>query len=302
MLAQYYVEQEMYQQAYDEIKKATVLAPRNIERNKKSWDLARLMHDHKGQFLATRNIAHHAKNSIHDSPELLLNVIRSGIDLACATPDESSNAVLKQTDRYIEQLENDYEDAHLFKQQLIIAKARLYSARNEETKAIKLIENHASLTPSSVLEDNLDKVKALHELGMREDAERLLSAIKKQISGDSLASQVVSRYIEQETQEREEIHFTAKQLNSMAVEHFQKKRLQPALDAIAQALQLSPNNVKLMISQLKILITIKQQDEDQAEHLVLAEQAIAYLTQITLEGRTATVAQELQDKWRALHK
>jgi DNA-binding response OmpR family regulator len=302
MLAQYYVEQEMYQQAYDEIKKATVLAPRNIERNKKSWDLARLMHDHKGQFLATRNIAHHAKNSIHDSPELLLNVIRSGIDLACATPDESSNAVLKQTDRYIEQLENDYEDAHLFKQQLIIAKARLYSARNEETKAIKLIENHASLTPSSVLEDNLDKVKALHELGMREDAERLLSAIKKQISGDSLAGQVVSRYIEQETQEREEIHFTAKQLNSMAVEHFQKKRLQPALDAIAQALQLSPNNVKLMISQLKILITIKQQDEDQAEHLVLAEQAIAYLTQITLEGRTATVAQELQDKWRALHK
>ena len=72
MMAQYFIEQEQYQQAYEEIKKAMELAPRNIERNKKSWDLARLTHDHKGQYLATRNIAQQAKNSIHDSPELIL--------------------------------------------------------------------------------------------------------------------------------------------------------------------------------------------------------------------------------------
>ena len=89
MLAQYHIEHEKYDLAYEEIKKATELSPRNIERNKKSWDLARLNHDHHGQYQATKNIAKNAKNSIHDSPVLLLNVIRAGIDLACTITDGS---------------------------------------------------------------------------------------------------------------------------------------------------------------------------------------------------------------------
>ena len=301
MMAQYFIEQEQYQRAYVEIQKAMALAPRNIERNKKSWDLARLTHDHKGQYLATRNIAQQAKNSIHDSPELLLNVIRAGIDFAGATPDDSANAVLQQTERYIEQFDTDYQDAHLFKQQMVVVKARLHNVRNEANKASKLVENHMSLKPSSLVEDNLDRVKVLHELGMREDAIHLLAAIKNQIAGDSLNSQVVRRYIEQETQERETIHFTAKQLNSMAVEHFQKNRLLPALDAIGQALILSPDNIKLIFSQLKILIKIKQEEQGNQEHINLAEQIIAKLAQLNLEGKSLSTFDELALKWQRVN-
>jgi hypothetical protein len=39
----------------------------------------------------------------------------------------------------------------------------------------------------------------------------------------------------------------------MAVEHFQKDRLLPALDAINQAFKLNPNNIKLLFSKLKKL-------------------------------------------------
>ena len=300
MMAQYFIEQEEYEQAYEEIKKAMALAPRNIERNKKSWDLARLTHDHKGQYVATRNIAQQAKNSIHDSPELILNVIRSGIDLACATPDESANEILQQTDRYIRQFEHDRHDANLFKQQLIVVKARLHNVRNERDKATKLVENHMSLQPSSVVEDNLDRVKVLHELGMREDAIDLLEAINNQIAGDSLNSQVVRRYIAQESEQREKIHFTAKELNSMAVEHFQKNRLLPALDAIKQALKLSPSNLKLLFSQLKILIKIKQEEQDIPDHIVSAEGVIAVLLSQNLEGKNLATLDELTLKWQSL--
>ena len=298
MMAQYFIEQEDYEQAYEEIKKAMALAPRNIERNKKSWDLARLTHDHKGQYVATKNIAQQAKNSIHDSPELLLNVIRSSIDLACATPDESANDLLQQTDRYIRQFEHDLHDANLFKQQLIVVKARLHNVRNERDKATKLVENHMSLQPTSVVEDNLDRVKVLHELGMREDAIDLLAAINKQIAGDSLNSQVVRRYIAQETQQREEIHFTAKELNSMAVEHFQKNRLLPALDAIKQALTLSPNNTKLLFSELKILIKIKQEEQGTSEHEEATEKIIAELHAANLEGKSRATFEDLLLKWQ----
>ncbi|WP_085283932.1 response regulator [Colwellia chukchiensis] len=300
MMAQYYIEQEQYQQAYEEIKKAMALAPRNIERNKKSWDLARLTHDFKGQYFATRNIAEQAKNSIHDSPELLLNVIRSGIDLACATPDESANTVLQQTERYIAKFEYDCKDNNNFKEQLLVVKARLHNVRNEREKATKLVENHMSLKPSPAVEDNLDRVKVLHELGMREDAIKLLEAINNQIAGDSLNSQVVRRYIAQECLQREEIHFTAKELNAMALEHYQKNRLLPAFDAIAQALRLSPSSVNLLIRQLRIVIKITQSEQQQDEHLSAAKQVILALQKQNLSGKNLATFEELMHTWQQL--
>jgi tetratricopeptide (TPR) repeat protein len=298
MLAQYYIEHEQYEKAYDEIKKAKALSPRNIERNKKSWDLARLNHDHEGQYIATRNIAQQAKNSIHDSPDLILNVIRSGIDLACAITDERSEKVLIQTDKYIKQLENDYSDANEFKQQLLVVKARLYIVREQKGKAIKLIENHVDLKASPQIEDNLDKVKVFHELGMREEAIKMLDVISNQISGDSLTGQVINKYIEQESIERAEINFSPKQLNDMAIEHFEKDRLLPALDAIEQALRLTPYNIKLTMRMLKILIAIKQSNEFEERHEQLGGDAIEVLLSSKIKGSGLEAIEKLKIKWQ----
>ena len=299
MLAQYYIEQAQYDSAYEEIKKATALSPRNIERNKRSWDLARLNHDHEGQYVATRNIAKQAKNSIHDSPELLLNVIRSGIDLAGALSDERTALVLKQTDKYLGQLESEYgKDLGEFKQQLLVIKARLYIVREQKGKAIKLIENHVDLIPSPQIEDNLDKVKVFHELGMREEAVKMLDAISNQVSVDSLTGQVINKYIEQESIERVEINFSPKQLNDMAIEHFEKNRLQPALDAIQQALRLTPHNVKLTMRMLKILIVIKQSNEFEEYHGKLGDEAIELLLSSSIKGSGLEAIDKLKIKWQ----
>ena len=136
---------------------------------------------------------------------------------------------------------------------------------------------------------------------MREDALQLLEAIKNQIAGDSLNSEVVRRYIAQESQQREEIHFTAKELNTMAVEHFQKNRLLPALDAIEQALKLSPDNIKLLFSQLKILIKIKQENQETQANMTLANEIIAQLGQLELESKNSTAFEELALKWQQVN-
>ena len=299
MLAQYYIEQEQYDNAYNEIKKATALSPRNIDRNKKSWDLARLNHDHEGQYIATRNIAKQAKNSIHDSPELLLNVIRSGIDLASALTDERTALVLKQTDKYLSQLQSEYgKELGEFKQQLLVIQARLYIVREQKSKAIKLIENHVDLIPSPQIEDNLDKVKVFHELGMREEAVKMLDAISNQATGDSLTGQVINKYIEQESIERAEINFSPKQLNDMAIEHFEKNRLKPALDAIQQALRLTPHNIKLTMRMLKILIVIKQSNEFEECHEVLGDKAIETLLSSSVKGNGLEAIDKLKIKWQ----
>lgn len=297
MLAQYHIEHEKYDLAYEEIRKAAMLSPRNIERNKKSWDLARLNHDHHGQYQATKNIAKNAKNSIHDSPEILLNVIRAGIDLACTITDGSAEKLLAQAESHIKQLERDYDNAHLFKEQITVTRARILNAQDNAEKAKRLVENHVSIRPTELIEDNLDKVKVYHELGMREEAMLLLESIKNQISGDSLTSQVVNKYVEQETQERSDIHFTPKQLHDMAVEHYQKKRLKPALEAVIQAIQLAPNSIKFSMSLLKILTTMKEEDTLEDRYLEYADDALALFEQSKIEGKTAEAVEQVKAKW-----
>lgn len=300
MLAQYYIDAEQYELAYAEIKKATALAPRNIERNKKSWDLARLTHDHEGQYIATKNMANYAKNSIHDSPALQLNVIRAGIDFALSLADNRATKVLAEIERKLKTIDLDYEDAHFFKEQITIARARLHTARGEEDKAKRLIETHTSLRPGPSLEDNLDKVKAFHELSMREEALSLLVAIKRQIAGDSLTSQVVGKYVDQETSQREQIHFTPQQLNRMAVEFYKKKRMGPAANVLEQALQISPKNHRLSISLLKVLIQIRRADQHDQEQVDLAEHTISKLEAAALTGNDQKVFSELKKIWQEL--
>jgi DNA-binding NarL/FixJ family response regulator len=283
LLAQYYIEREDYEQAYEEIKKAAELAPRNIERNKKLWDLARLTHDHQGQYKATQAMAKYAKNSIHDSPALLFNVIRSGIDLACTLTGEASLKILKQSERYITELENNYGGNEDFKEQLVVVKARVHNAREERDRAERIVDAHVTLKATPSVEDNLDKVKVFHELGRREEAISLLDKVKKQIGGEGLTSQVVGKYIEQETSEREEVHFTPKQLNSMAVELFKKNKKVPALKSLEQALQLTPKNVRVSLSILKVLVAIHRDEGLDADQLELAERTLDILSKSKLD-------------------
>lgn len=296
MLAQYYVDNEDYQTAYEEIKKAAKLSPRNIARNRKVWDLARLNHDQRAQYEATVNMAKYAKKSIHDSPELLLNVIRSGIDLATAVDEKESNDILQEMEKHVVDFSRDYEDAGMFKEQLAIAKARIYSAKNEKDKAKRIVEIQVSPKPTTSVEDNLDKVKVYHEVGFREEAVDLLKSIKKQIACDNLAGVVTSRFVEQETKERQDIHFTPKQLNKMAIEFFKKQKMEPALHTLSQALQLTPHDVKVSLSLLKVLVAIHRSQGLDLEQQQLASATLGKVKNLGMDDTQLTHYHELKDE------
>ena len=283
MLAHYYVGKQDYEQAYREIKKASQLAPRNIERNKRLLDLARLNHDHAGQYQATIAMAKYAKNSIHDSPLLRLNVVRSGIDYATTLDKADAVKVLNQAELILNELENQLPLAAQLKEQFLVVRARLHTAREERTKAENIVDNQLSLRPTTSVEDNLDKVKALHELGRREEAVLLLDAIKRQISGTGLTNQVVGKYIEQEAAERTAVHFTPQQLNRMAVEFFKRSKFHAALNSLEQAFSLTPNNMNVALNILKVLAALRNQEPLDDGCKALAKSVVQQLQHAELE-------------------
>lgn len=294
ILAEHHIEKEDYQLGYEIIQKATQLAPRNIERNKKSWNLARLNHDRMGQYTATQNMAKYAKNSIHDSPDLSLNVIRAAIDLAATLSEQEANRLLTKTEKDIEKLSKDFGKASQLGHQLNIIRARIQNVRANKKQAEEIMKEYMEVKATKSLEDNLDKVKAFHELGFWEQSLSLLDQIKDQIEDDSFIGQVISEYLEQESKERRDIQFSPKELGDMASVHYKNKRFKPAFNLLSQALQLSPKNLNIALSLLKVLAILAEDfklDEEQKNRI---EDCYALLAGETLNK----TQQERLDEYR----
>ena len=296
LLAQYFIEKEQFELAYEQMKQASKLAPRNIERNKRLWDVARLNHDKVGQLSAVQNMAKFAKNSIHDSPELSLNVIRSTIDLA-------TSLGAGEGDRYIQRAQNDLEEISQQKgvqiqlgDQIDVIKARMLCLRNQKKSAEEIMNASSVHTTGQSMEDNLDKMKAFHELGMREQCISILEKLKTQIEGDTFSSQVVDEYLKQESIERTEIQFTTKELKNMATVHYKENRLQPAYNNLRQALTISPKDKQIALSLMKVLLQLHSTQPLNDEQLEVVTLAARMLTNEKLSASQADKRDQYIDK------
>ncbi|MEP1552150.1 MAG: response regulator [Paraglaciecola sp.] len=296
LLAEYHIAKENFQMGYEIIQEATKLAPRSIERNRKSWNLARLNHDRLGQYMATKNMSKYAKNSIHDSPVLQLNVIRSSIDLAATLPEAESNKLLANTERSIERLKSDFTVANELKEQLTIIDIRLMSLRRNKKVAEALIEESAASENHSSFEDDLDKVKAYHEAGMWEKSMQILDRMKDEVAQDSFTGKVLTAYLEQESEERENIRYNPKELGEMASSHYKNKRYKPAYNFLCQAEQLSPQNKNILISILKVLAILAEESGLSNTESSHADKCFEYLLECELTEGQQTHFDEYKER------
>ena len=283
LLAQYYLEKEEYEKAYEKIKQASQLAPRNIERNRRLWDLARLNRDRRGQLIAVQNMARFAKNSIHDSPELALNVVRSTLDLATSVGQEEADQLIKRTQYEMDLLGQRKGIGRELSEQIDVINARMLCATNQKSAAESIMKSKKPELKGLSLEDNLDKMKAFHELGMKEHCLAILDKLRHQIEGDTFSSHVVDEYLKQEQIERREISFTTKELKDMATVNYKENRIVPAYNNLRQALHLSPDNRQIALSLLKVLTQLGKKD-------VLSEEQITtmYRAACALSGDALT--------------
>ena len=277
LLAQYFIEKEQFDIAYEQMKEASRLAPRNIERNKRLWDLARLNHDKAGQLSAVQNMAKYAKNSIHDSPQLTLNVIRSTIDLATSLGNSDGEKYLKRAEHELDELRQQKGMQSQFSEQIDVVKSRVFCLRDDKREAEKLMEGCSASTEGLSMEDSLDKMKAFHELGMREHCVSILDKLRKQIEGDTFTSQVVNEYLNQESIERTEIQFTTKELKQMAAVNYKENRLIPAYNNLRQALTLSPKDKQIALSLLKVITQMHLDNGLSEEQMKSAQRAAKLL-------------------------
>ena len=187
-------------------------------------------------------------------------MIRAGIDLASTVSTTQAKNLLAETERKLLNVQQEFAHINGFKNQLIVIQARLLSLKDKKQQAEQLMQEQAQVNSWHSVEDNLDKVKAFHEIGQREQSLAILERMKEQINGNDFTNQVMAEYLEQEQFERTEIHHNPKELAEMASVHYKNKRFSPAYKLLTQALQLSPKNTNIGLSLLKVLTRLAQDD------------------------------------------
>ncbi len=260
-----------YNRALENIKKAATLSPRNIDRQGKLVNIARISHDYESQYKAHRDIVKYAKNSLHEKPELYLNVVRSGIDYALTNyNEEQMYRTLKQANEYISELKSTFPEAEK-DDQINVINARILYLKDEKDKAKQLIGDVLETeSPIDSVEDELDKAKSFHELGFYDQSKQLFEKIDlycQQQSDTEHTSELIgiSTYIKQEKRQREEIKAGPKELNNNAVNYYQRGNYPEAFSAFRQAFMLIPGNTSIALNLLQTIInnqTISLQADD----------------------------------------
>ncbi|WP_296053147.1 response regulator [uncultured Alteromonas sp.] len=272
LLAALQIKHKEFEDALESVEVASEISPRNIHRHTKALDLSRLTHDYESQFEAAKKIVRIAKNSIHDKPEIYLNVARAGIDFAMTADEEHTKRLIKQSTEYLKQLKSNFPKADI-DDQLKVIDARLLYLEDEVDNAKALLDQLSDdAWETESIEGLLDKAKAFHEVGFQEHALNILDLIERRCNNDPAQSNLFLQYVQQEKTEKAEIKLSPKELNNSAVNQYQRGDLEKALQTFRQAFTIMPKNPSIALNLLQAAaINLRETNNDAANDSLSAQ-------------------------------
>lgn len=250
---------DKYNDALESALIASEISPRNFRRQNTTRLLAQLSHDHEAEFGIAGKMISNAKNSVKETPQLYKNAVRAGLDFAMSAEPKQLQDIMNATKQFLTKLKKQYSlEDHA--EEVKIMQARLLYLQNENEKALDIVEQFNR--DNSMMSDEalVDKAKALHEVGLRDDAIALYQVLDERAQrrirdiDDTLCEKsLFSRLISKEKQERERIRLNPKELNKEGIQAFNTGNFGKAYEVFSQASALMPKNTAIALNLLHVI-------------------------------------------------
>jgi DNA-binding response OmpR family regulator len=259
LLASLQIKQGAYNEALESMLIATEISPKNMRRQHIARLIARLTHDHETEFAVTQLLLRNSKNTVSETPEVYMKVVRAGIDFAMTADPSQVNEVMNATRQYLTELKRKFVNEDI-QEDINIIKARMSYLENDVQKATDLVENFTRDNRKLGDESLADKAKALHEVGLKDDALALYKVIEErtqkranyvddQLSDIALFSQCIT----QERFEKEQVRLNPKELNAEGITAFRNGNFAKAFDVFSQAASIMPKNTAIALNLLHVI-------------------------------------------------
>jgi tetratricopeptide (TPR) repeat protein len=259
LLAILYVKHDKFNEALESALMALEISPKTFKRQNTTRLLAKLSHDHETEFDITKRMLICARNSVKESPELYKNAVRAGIDFAMSAEPQQLQDIMSATKQFLTQLKKQYAiEEHA--EEVKVMQARILYLQNENEKALNIVDQFNR--DNSLMSDEalVDKAKALHEIGLKDDAIALYTVLEKRaqqhvsqidepLSNTSLFLKLVSK----EKKEKESIQLNPKELNKEGRQAFNTGNFGKAFEIFSQASVLMPKNISIALNLLHVI-------------------------------------------------
>ena len=259
LLASLQIKQGAYNDALESMLIATEISPKNMRRQHIARLIARLTHDHETEFAVTKLLLRNSKNTVSETPEAYMKVVRAGIDFAMTADPSQVNEVMNATRQYLTELKRKFVQEDI-QEEIKIIKARMSYLENDVQKATDLVENFTRDNSRLGDESLADKAKALHEVGLKDDALALYKVIEERAQkranyiDDQLSDiALFSHCISQERSEKEQVRLNPKELNSEGITAFRNGNFTKAFDVFSQAASIMPKNTAIALNLLHVI-------------------------------------------------
>jgi len=263
LLTRLQLKHECFEEALESAIIACQNSPKNIERQQVARMIAKLAHDHEAEFTIAQRIVRFVRGSVNEAPQHYLNAVRAGIDFAMSSDDNAMHEIINASKKYIVELKNRFPKVDYF-QEINIMQARLHYLQNNQTRARELITMQASDFSDLSLDGQVDKAKALHEVGLRTQALELLEQIQAQLSANCVEDQnqlsqqaLFAKYVSVEKATKESILWGPKELNEQGVAAYKNGNFDKAFEIFVQALNITPKNTSIALNLLQVVVKLK---------------------------------------------
>jgi CheY-like chemotaxis protein len=264
-------------EAQQTLNEAVKKSPKVLNRQKQLGLLAKENHDFKTMRQAFRQAIHYGKHSSFSSPD---EYIQLNIALKREWSNENNNIaskkILKESESVFEALNKKFKNDTLGQLRGHIAQATFYKMNNNKSTLNKHIEKAKALY-NSLSHDfsqavSLEICSHLKEVDEHDFSKEVIDNALIHHIDDSAFIKKASAYTDNDAL-IEKCNQTA-HFHKKGIEAFKNKNYQQSIALFKKALELTPENINMLLNYVQSLLKCFQSNRKESEHIVLAKQLL----------------------------
>jgi CheY-like chemotaxis protein len=272
--ADYHGQQKIMQQAVD-------ISPLSILRQQVLGDVGFKNNDLLSAANAYRKAVKLGENSCHDNVKFHENFARAGIQLAKLDKNIAA-PILRDALRVVAEIPLRFGKTNASKMSSYLLESQLLIASGEERRAADSLINAQKIIHSDEsavnLELKIELVRALREMGNKDESEKIIAELLEEYADDEDQLQKIDCLLDEPCSAKNKA--LVAQINKNGIAFYEAKDFVRAVDCFTSALQDFPQHIGLRLNLVQALIEQAKQESDKQQLIIGMQQTMDYIRKI----------------------
>jgi len=301
LLAEIMAERSDYQGQQKALQQAVDISPLSILRQQALGSVGLKNNDLIVAANAYRKAVKLGENSFHDDIKFHENFARAAIQLAKVDKNLAA-PILRDALKVVAEIPQRFGKTSSNRMNSYLLESQIFVASGEERRAAESLASAQKIITADAdaitLEDKVEWVRALRELGHKEESEKIVAELLSEYEGQEDKLQKIDCLLDEPCSAKNKA--LVAQINKNGIAYYEAKDFDRAVDCFTSALQDFPQHIGLRLNLVQALMGQSRQEPDK-QQLAAMQHTMDYIRQIIPDTHTQFRRfRQLEDLLRSL--